>query len=71
MKAGIVKWFDESRGFAFIRAEGVDNDLYCSRQTLERAGLTRLAGGQRVTIDIGPREDGQASVVGISVNEAP
>ena len=35
MEIGVVKWFNNAKGFGFISAEGVDTDIFAIIQQLK------------------------------------
>ncbi len=49
---GTVKWYNVSKGFGFIAPEDGGKDVFVHASALRRAGLTELAEGQRVTMQI-------------------
>jgi CspA family cold shock protein len=49
---GTVKWYNTSKGFGFIAPEDGGKDVFVHASALRRAGLTELAEGQRVTIQV-------------------
>jgi cold shock protein len=51
MPVGKVKWFDARKGFGFIEPEGGGSDVFVRISAVERAGLSNLAEGQRVSFD--------------------
>jgi CspA family cold shock protein len=51
MPVGKVKWFDARKGFGFIEPEGGGSDVFVHISAVERAGLSTLAEGQRVSFD--------------------
>lgn len=57
MASGIVKWFNESKGFGFISPEGGGDDLFAHFSAIQSKGFKTLAEGQRVTFDVttGPK----------------
>ena len=62
MNKGIVKWFNSQKGFGFIELEGGGNDVFVHISAVERAGLSTLSEGQRVTFDIvADRRSGKSS----------
>ena len=54
MANGTVKWFNATKGFGFIQPEKGSKDVFVHISALERAGLTHLDDGQKVTFDIDP-----------------
>ena len=39
MEIGVVKWFNNAKGFGFISAEGVDTDIFAHYSAIEMDGL--------------------------------
>ncbi len=64
MSIGIVKWFDESKGFGFIAPEDGSNDVFVHYSAIEGKGFRTLAEGQKVEFEskAGPKGP-QATVV--------
>ncbi len=52
MQTGTVKWFNGQKGFGFIAPEGGGNDVFVHISAVERAGLSGLAEGQKVTYEL-------------------
>jgi cold shock protein len=52
MTTGTVKWFNGQKGFGFIQPNDGGNDVFVHISAVERAGLSGLAEGQKVTFDI-------------------
>ena len=57
MANGIVKWFNESKGFGFITPEDGSKDLFVHFSAIVSTGFKTLAEGQRVqyTVADGPK----------------
>ena len=55
---GSVKWYDAERGFGFIGRDTDEKDVFVHVKALERAGLSRLAEGQRVRMKFYQGEKG-------------
>jgi CspA family cold shock protein len=51
MTTGIVKWFNGQKGFGFIEPSDGGNDVFVHISAVERAGLTGLAEGQKVSFE--------------------
>ena len=51
MTKGIVKWFNESKGFGFIAREDGD-DVFVHHTSISGSGFKSLSEGQAVTIDV-------------------
>jgi len=52
MPVGKVRWFDARKGFGFIEPEAGGKDVFVHISAVERAGLSSLAEGQRVSYDV-------------------
>ncbi len=52
MSTGTVKWFNSQKGFGFIQPENADKDVFVHISAVERAGLSTLNEGQKVSFDI-------------------
>ena len=55
---GSVKWFNTEKGFGFIGQDGGGKDVFVHAKTLERCGLSKLADGQRVRMQIAQGQKG-------------
>jgi CspA family cold shock protein len=64
---GTVKWYNSTKGFGFIAPEDGGKDVFVHASALRRAGLTELAEGQLVSIQITQGQKGpEAASVRIS-----
>ena len=52
MATGIVKWFNGQKGFGFIQPDDGGNDVFVHISAVERAGLSGLAEGQKISYEI-------------------
>jgi CspA family cold shock protein len=52
MPRGKVKWFDPAKGFGFIQSGGGGQDVFVHISDVQRAGLSTLNEGERVSFDI-------------------
>ena len=51
MKNGIVKWFNNEKGFGFISVEG-ENDVFVHFTAIQGEGFKTLEEGQNVQFEI-------------------
>lgn len=52
MEIGVVKWFNNAKGFGFISAEGVDADIFAHYSVIEMDGYRSLKAGQRCNLKL-------------------
>jgi CspA family cold shock protein len=57
MATGIVKWFNDSKGFGFITPDGGGEDLFAHFSAIQMDGFKTLKEGQKVKFEImqGPK----------------
>lgn len=51
MKTGIVKWFNNAKGFGFILPEGGGADIFAHYSSIDMDGYKTLKAGQPVTFE--------------------
>jgi cold shock protein len=54
LATGTVKWFNPAKGFGFIQPDGGGRDVFVHISAVEKAGLTSLAEGAKVSFDVVP-----------------
>lgn len=52
MTTGTVKFFNSAKGFGFIQPENGANDVFVHVSAVERAGMTTLVEGQKVSFEV-------------------
>ena len=67
MTTGTVKFFNASKGFGFIEPEDGGKDAFVHISAVERAGLSTINEGQKVSYELEPGRDGKSSAENISV----
>lgn len=51
MQTGIVKWFNQTKGYGFITLENSRDDAFIHITTLRKIGIDTLYTGQKVSFD--------------------
>ncbi|MCJ8142851.1 cold-shock protein [Ancylobacter sp. A5.8] len=52
MATGTVKWFNGQKGYGFIQPDNGGSDVFVHISAVERAGLTGLNDGQKISFEI-------------------
>jgi len=61
MANGVVKWFNDQKGYGFIQQED-GPDVFVHHSKINMAGFKSLKEGERVTFDIEQGQKGPAAV---------
>lgn len=69
MANGTVKWFNPSKGFGFIQPEQGGGDVFVHISALERAGISNLDEGQRVSYELATNK-GKTSAANLKLVDA-
>ena len=69
MTIGTVKFFNAIRGFGFIEPEDGSKDAFVHISAVERAGLSSLSEGQKVSYELQPGQNGKSSAENLSIVE--
>ena len=62
MATGIVKWFNDSKGFGFITPDEGGEDLFAHFSAIQSSGFKSLQENQRVAFEVTTGPQGQASI---------
>jgi len=65
MATGMVKWFNDSKGYGFIQADGSERDVFVHYSAIQGDGFKTLAEGVRVDFELidGPKGPQAANVM--------
>ena len=69
MATGTVKWFNPNKGYGFIEPEDGSKDAFVHISAVERAGLSSLNEGQKISYELVPGQNGKSSAENLSVVE--
>lgn len=58
LMTGVVRKFDDERGYGFIRVEGITEDIFVHHQSIKMDGFRTLAVGDNVQFRISRDEKG-------------
>ena len=67
MAIGTVKWFNPTKGYGFIEPEDGSKDAFVHISAVERAGLSSLNEGQKVSFDLQAGQNGKTSAENLSL----
>jgi CspA family cold shock protein len=64
MQTGIVKWFNDAKGFGFITPDGGGEDLFAHFSEIKSSGFKTLKENQRVSFEVttGPKGKQAANI---------
>ena len=69
MVNGTVKWFNATKGLGFIEPEEGGKDAFVHISALERAGISGLTDGQKVTYELVAGRDGKEAAENIQLRD--
>ena len=69
MANGTVKWFNPTKGYGFIAPEEGGSDVFVHISAVEKAGLSSLDEGQKVSYDIADN-NGKTSADNLQLSQA-
>jgi len=65
MAIGTVKWFNAQKGYGFIQPEDGSKDVFVHISAVERAGMSGLDEGQKISYELEAGRDGKSSGVNL------
>lgn len=71
MPKGIVKWFNNAKGFGFILSDENSEDIFAHYSAIEMDGFRTLKAGQPVQFDIEQGQKGLHAANIRSISHAP
>ena len=69
MPTGTVKFFNATKGYGFMEPEDGSKDAFVHISAVERAGLSTLNEGQKVSFELETGRNGKESAENLSVVE--
>ena len=68
MPTGLVKWFNETKGYGFIQPDQGGKDVFVHISAVERSGLSGLAEGMKVSYEVqADRRSGKESATNLKI----
>jgi len=68
MPTGTVKWFNAQKGYGFIQPTDGSKDVFVHVSAVERAGLSSLNEGQKVSYELEKGQQGKTSAVNLQAS---
>jgi CspA family cold shock protein len=68
MSTGTVKWFNSAKGFGFIQPEDGSPDVFVHISAVERAGMSDLREGQKLSYELEQGRTGKTAAVNLTAN---
>lgn len=65
MSVGTVKWFNAQKGYGFIQPDDGSKDVFVHVSAVERAGMSSLNEGQKLSFDLERGQQGKTSAVNL------
>ncbi len=67
MTTGTVKWFNSQKGFGFIQPDDGGKDVFVHISAVERAGISALNDGQKVSYELEEGRNGKVSASDLTI----
>lgn len=58
MPIGVVKWFNDKKGYGFISCEDTSSDVFVHYSAINQQGFKTLMQGQKVQFEMGQNPKG-------------
>jgi CspA family cold shock protein len=68
MASGIVKFFNNDKGFGFIKPDIDGSDVFVHASELQRSGIDSVNEGDKVTYELAPGRNGKLAASQIAVS---
>lgn len=65
MSTGTVKWFNSTKGYGFIQPEDGSADVFVHISAVERAGMSSLNEGQKLSYELERGRTGKMAAVNL------
>lgn len=62
MPTGTVKWFNDQKGYGFIKQEGVTEDIFVHHTAIKMEGFRTLSPGESVDFELKKDEKGLKAI---------
>lgn len=67
MSNGTIKWFNATKGYGFIQPDDGTNDVFVHISDVERAGISALREGDKLTYDVQRGQQGKMSACNLKL----
>jgi CspA family cold shock protein len=65
MSIGTVKWYNAQKGYGFIQPDDGSKDVFVHISAVERAGMSGLNEGQKLSFDLERGQQGKSSAINL------
>lgn len=67
MLSGTVKWFNNKKGYGFIKTLENEKDIFVHITAIQKSGLDKITEGQELSFDIVPDRAGRPEAHNLSI----
>jgi len=68
MKRGVISWFNDDKGFGFIKPDDKSKDVFFHVSELKKINLETIAGNTRVSFEIKEDKSNRISAINLQLN---